>query len=128
MENLQKEIREILENYDKTVQEDIVEIAEKIAKKGAKALRRESAKQFGNFAYAKGWTSQTERVRSFRYGLRLYATIYNEYPGLPHLLEHGHQTKNQTNKKMKDTPPHIHIAPIEKELVETFKREVLDKL
>lgn len=128
MENLQQEIREILEDYEEDVQENIVEIAGKLAKKGAKALRRESAKQFGKGAYAQGWTSKTERVRSSKYGLRLYATIYNDHPGLPHLLEHGHETKNQTNKEMKDTPPHPHIETVEKELVKTFEREVLKKL
>jgi len=55
-------------------------------------------------------------------------TIYNDHPALPHLLEYGHVTRNGTGRTYAPTPAHAHIAPVEKELVETFEREVVAKL
>ena len=55
-------------------------------------------------------------------------TIYNDHPGLPHLLEYGHVTRNGTKQTFPPTPAHQHIAPVAEELVETFEREVVSKL
>ena len=109
-----------------------MEVAEKFAKKGAQALRQESREKFGkgrHSFYANGWKSHTERVRSHKYGIRLYSTIYNNNePSIAHLLEHGHVTRNGTGRVYGRTPGHEHIAPVEAELVEAFEREVLAKL
>ena len=130
IDKLNEAIAGMLTEYGEDVTKNVGEIAEKIGKEGVKALRRKSRETFpvkkgrkttGN--YAKGWKVQVEKGR-----LNTKVTIYNDHPALTHLLENGHITKNQTGKTYKDTPPHPHIAPVEKELVEAFRREVLDKL
>jgi len=130
IDKLNEAIAGMLTEYGEDVAKNVDEIAEKIGKEGVKALRRKSRETFpvrkgrkttGN--YAKGWKMQVEKER-----LKTTVIIYNDHPALPHLLENGHATKNQTGKTYRRTPGHPHIAPVEKELVETFKREVLDKL
>ena len=47
-------------------------------------------------------------------------TIYNaKLPGLAHLLEHGHAKVNGGR-----TAPRVHIAPVEKKLIEEYERNV----
>ena len=130
IDKLNETIAGMLSEYGEDVTKNVDEIAEKIGKEGVKALRRKSRETFpvrrgrkttGN--YAKGWKMQVEKER-----LKTTVILYNDHPALPHLLENGHATKNQTGKTYRRTPGHPHIAPVEKELVETFKREVLDKL
>ena len=130
IDKLNEAIAGMLTEYGEDVSKNVDEIAERIGKEGVKALRRKSRETFpvrkgrkttGN--YAKGWKMQVEKER-----LKTTVILYNDHPALPHLLENGHATKNQTGKTYAPTPGHPHIAPVEKELVETFKREVLDKL
>lgn len=130
LDKLNEAIAGMLNEYGEDVGKNVGEIAERIGKEGVKALRRKSRETFpvkkgrkttGN--YARGWKVQIEKER-----LKTTATIYNEHPALPHLLENGHTTKNQTGKTYRRTPGYPHIAPVEKELVETFEREVLRKL
>ena len=130
LDKLNEAIAGMLSEYGEDVGKNVGEIAERIGKEGVKALRRKSRETFpvkrgrkttGN--YARGWKAQVEKER-----LRTKVTIYNDHPALPHLLENGHITRNQTVKTYAPTPGHPHIAPVEKELVETFEREVLRKL
>lgn len=125
IDKLNEAIAGILNEYGENIRDNVGEIAEAIGKKGVQALRRESRSKLKEHTgkYAKGWKMQVEKGR-----MGTKVTIYNEHPALPHLLENGHVTKNQTGKTYARTPAHPHIAPVEKELVETFKREVLDKL
>lgn len=120
IEKMDAAIAKILQDYGDEISENVDEIAVKIGRKGATALRQESAQTFGGSGrYAKGWTVTVERHR-----LYTTATIHNKTPGLPHLLEHGHLMRNGRRW----TPPKQHIEPVEKELVEQFQKEVLGKL
>ena len=130
IDKLNEAISGILNEYGENVKDNVGEIAVAMGKKGVQALRRKSRETFpvkkgrkitGN--YAKGWKMQVEKER-----LSTKVTIYNDHPALPHLLENGHATKNQTGKLYKRTPGYPHIAPVEKKLVQEFEREVLDKL
>lgn len=110
----------ILNEYADDISKNADEIAEKLGRKGAAALRQESAQDFGGTGkYAKGWTVQVDQHR-----LYTDVIIYNRTPGLPHLLEHGHLMRNGRRW----VPPKQHIEPIETELTEQFEREVLAKL
>ena len=110
----------ILNEYADDVSKNVNEIAEKLGRKGAVALRQESMQDFGGTGkYAKGWTVQVDQHR-----LYTDVIIYNRTPGLPHLLEHGHLMRNGRRW----VPPKQHIEPIETELTEQFEREVLAKL
>ena len=125
---LNRAISGILSEYAEAIQGNGDQIAEQMGKKGVQALRKEARRELhpsttGKSEYARGWKMQVEKGR-----LSTKVTIYNEHPGLPHLLEYGHVTRNGTGRTYAPTPAHAHIAPVEKELVETFEREVVAKL
>ena len=125
IDKLADAISGILEEYEGEISENVGEIAIQIGKKGVKALREQSRKKFKKETgeYAKGWNSQVNRGR-----LSTTVTIYNDHYSLPHLLEHGHATRNGTGRAYPPTPGREHIAPVADEVVETFEREVVDKL
>lgn len=114
----------ILARYGEEIQDNLADIVTEMGKKGAQAMRDQSRQALGGSGeYAKGWKVQIDRQR-----LSAGAVIYNEHAGLPHLLEHGHVTRNGTGRTYPRTPGHEHIAPVEEQLVETFEREVRSKL
>lgn len=126
VDQLNKAIMDMLTEYGDDVTGNLGKIVETMGKKGKQALRKESRRALktdtGN--YAKGWQVKIEKGR-----LKTTATIYNDHPALPHLLEYGHEVKNKKNGPViGQAAPHPHIEPVEKELVETFEREVLKKL
>lgn len=125
IDKLADAISGILEEYEGEISENVGEIAIRIGKKGVKALKQQSQKEYpkGSGEYAKGWKSQVDRKR-----LSTTVTIYNDHYSLPHLLEHGHATRNGTDRVYPPTPGREHIAPVADEVVETFEREVVSKL
>lgn len=126
IEQLNSAIMGILQDYTDEVGENLSRITEEIGKKGRQALRRESKAKLKQHTgdYAKGWQLKVEKRR-----LVTTATLYNDHYSLPHLLEYAHDVKNRKGGPViGQTKPHPHIEPVEKELVETFEREVLSKL
>ena len=128
IDQLNRAISGILSEYAEDIQGNVDQIAEQMGKKGVQALRKEARRvlkpsKSGKSEYTRGWKMQVEKGR-----LSTKVTIYNEHPGLPHLLEYGHVTRNGTGRTYAPTPAHAHIAPVEKELVQTFEREVVAKL
>ena len=120
LEKLDKAIMKILTDYADEISENADEVTIKMGRKGAAALRQESAADFGGTGrYAKGWTVQVDRHR-----LYTDVIIYNRTPGLPHLLEHGHLMRNGRRW----TPPQQHIEPIEQKLVAEYEKEVLSQI
>ena len=121
-------ISEILEDYTDQVNDSVGEIAEKLAKKGQQTLRNVSKAKFkgGTGKYAKGWSVETTGKRHRQ--LEKSSVIYNKHPGLPHLLEYGHVTRNGTNRVYGKVSGREHIAPVEEKLVESFMKEVMAKL
>lgn len=110
----------ILNEYADDVSNNVGKIAERMGKAGVSALRSESKAKFkGTGRYASGWKADVEKGR-----LNTKVTIYNaNEPGLPHLLEHGHAKRGGGRVAGRE-----HIAPVERELAETFEREVTEKL
>lgn len=117
----------VLEEYKSDIRQNLDIITQRMGAKGAQALRAESRrvlrKRTGE--YAKGWKYAYHKGRLKRDST---TTIFNEHYSLPHLLEHGHATRNGTGRTYAPTPAHEHIAPIEEQLVNTYEREVLSKL
>ena len=125
IDKLTEDIEKILNEYQDDVKGNLSEIVTQTAKKGAQAMRRASkqATETHTGDYAKGWTSQVYKGR-----LSTEAVIFNDHPGLPHLLEYGHVTRNGTGRVYQPTPGHEHIAPIAEEIEQTVVKEVLNKL
>lgn len=122
---IEKAVTRILKDYGDDVARNLDIITKKMGAAGARALRRKSRQVLKprTGKYAKGWTHGFRKTRRIA-----RTTIYNEHYSLPHLLEHGHATRNGTGRVFADTPGHEHIRPVEEELVATYQREVIDKL
>ena len=103
------------------------EAVEAVTKAGVKALKAEAQsalKVSSTSWYVKGWTTQFEEKRVTKQG-----TIYNKLePGLPHLLEYGHATRNGTGRTFAPTPAHPHIAKVEQTLVDEFEKKIREGL
>ncbi|MBR2697951.1 MAG: HK97 gp10 family phage protein [Clostridia bacterium] len=125
VEKLNSAIIDILSEYEADIQGNLERIVPEIGKKGVQALKAEARKKLNQDTgeYVKSWKYQVNKQR-----LSTTVTIYNDHPGLPHLLEYGHVTRNGTKRTFPPTPAHPHIAPVADELVETFEREVVSKL
>lgn len=117
-------IKSILDEYAGEIEVNINEITAKVTKEGAKVLRAESKQKFKDVKlkrgrYGTGWTTQMETGRFSAQG-----TIYNKkYPGLPHLLEHGH-----ANRGGGRTPGKLHIDPVEKLVIENYEKVITNEL
>lgn len=124
LDTLSAELQKILDEYADDVVDDVKEATKKVAQKGAQAVRNESLSAFKNAhlkrgRYGSGWTSTVETGRLSAQGI-----IYNrKYPGLPHLLEHGHAMRGGGRVDGK-----AHIAPVEKKIVEMYEREIINDL
>lgn len=113
MSNSILDIKEILTEYSRDIQEAIGEEAIKIGKNGANELKHTSPKKSGK--YAKGWTSKV--VKSFE-GINV--TIYNQKAyQLTHLLEYSHVLRNGTK-----STPITHIYPVEQKSIKDFENKV----
>lgn len=124
LDTFSTELKKILDEYADEVTENVQEITKKVARKGAQAVKNESLNIFKDVhlkkgRYGSGWTTTMETGRFSAQGI-----IYNKkYPGLPHLLEHGHAMRGGGR-----TPGKAHIAPVEKKIVEMYEKEIIHDL
>ena len=123
LDNLDSEIKKILDEYGDEVTENMSQITRRVGQKGAAALRNESLDTFPASGkhkkrYGSTWTYKTEAKR-----LYTKVIIHNKQAGLPHLLENGHAKVNGGRVEGK-----AHISPVEKRLVQEYEREVVNKL
>ena len=105
LENLADAIADVVEEYGEGTVKATHEAVKKTAKAGANEINSAASGAVGGSKYARSWKSKTDNGR-----VVAHAVIYSEIPGLPHLLEHGHATRNGTRATMPDTPAHPHIA------------------
>lgn len=125
IDKLGEAVMGILEEYQDDIGANIETITRKMGQKGAQALKRQSKKamkqQTGK--YAKGWKYDFYTTKRYS-----KTTVHNEHYSMPHLLEHGHATRNGDGRVYPDTPAHEHIAPVAESLTGAYEREVLSKL
>lgn len=124
LDTFSTELKKILDEYADEVTENVQEVTKKVARKGAQAVKNESLNTFKDVhlkkgRYGSGWTTTMETGRFSAQGI-----IYNKkYPGLPHLLEHGHAMRGGGR-----APGKAHIAPVEKKIVEMYEKEIIHDL
>lgn len=110
--NLEKQLKEILDEFEGDVTEATKKVVKEVGRESAKKLRQTSpVGKTGR--YAKGWTYKTESGR-----LTNSATVYGKkqtYP-LAHLLEHGHARRGGGR-----TAAIVHIKPVEEWAVKEFE-------
>lgn len=120
VDKLADTINRVLSEYSDEVSTHTTEAVKDVTKAAANAVKANSRASFGGTGkYARGWTSTIETGR-----LSAQGVVYNkDVPGLPHLLEHGHAKRGGGHTNGVE-----HIAPVEKQVVEQFYREVESKL
>lgn len=87
--DLSKEVMDVLNQYSADIDDIVNDEIKKIARKALKELRNNSKSFFGGSGeYAKGWKMKEIKSK----GIRHYEVIIHNAtkPGLPHLLEKGH--------------------------------------
>lgn len=127
LENLDSEIKKILDEYGDEVNQNLDIITKRIGQKGAQALKNESLSKFPNSKkhkqrYGQTWTYEVEKKR-----LYTAVTIYNKQAGLPHLLENGHALV-AGGRSLGQVPGYEHIAPVADRLEQEYEAEVKSKL
>ena len=122
VDQLESEIKKILNDYAHDSVEALDAAADKISKAAVSELK--SASPVGGETktpgrYKKGWTKKKERTR-----LGVNVTIYNATDGaLTHLLEKGHALRQGGR-----SPSVVHIKPVEESATKTFEQDVKNKL
>ena len=107
------DIKNILNDYSKEIQEAISEETIRTAKEGKQSLKEASPKNKGN--YARGWRVKTEK--GFGY---VSSTIHNATDHqLTHSLEKGHLNHNGGK-----VPAQPHIAKVEQDVIRTYTSNV----
>lgn len=112
IDNLQKEIESILEEYSEDALDVVKQTVPKIGKKAVSELKKKSPKHTKR--YAKGWKLKQENER-----LSTSAIVYNkDRYQITHLLENGHA--NRDGGRTNGQP---HIKPVEDKVVkETIQK------
>jgi len=111
------EIKDILSDYSKDIQDAITEEAISVAKKGVAELKNTSPKKTGS--YRKGW-----RVDTTKGTWSIECIIHNSTNyQLTHLLEKPHVIRNG-NGTWGTSTPKVHISPVEQSCVREYENEV----
>lgn len=107
------DIKDILSEYSRDIQNAISEEAIRIGKDGANELKHTSPKRSGR--YARSWTTDVEKTFE---GINV--TIHNKKAyQLTHLLEHSHLLRNGRKSK-----PIVHIYPVEQKAIKEYEYKV----
>lgn len=118
IDNLDTQIKKILETFGDDVKENLGEITKVVGRKAAQAVKANSPVG-ATGRYAAGWTSQFEQTR-----LGAKATIYNKtMPGLAHLLENGHALVGGGR-----VAGVSHIKPVEEETVREYEEKIINEI
>jgi len=105
MQEIEKQLTDILNEYVKEVDEISNDTMEKTAKETVKDLRNTSPKRTGD--YARDWAVKTERGAG---GSKVFTVHNRKHYQLTHLLEKSHVIRNKKGEYGRSTPQ-PHIAP-----------------
>lgn len=112
------DIKDILNEYSRDIQEGIIEAANKVGELGVKKLQANSPKKTGK--YAKSWSLKKESGSTY-----VHNTIHNKkYYRLTHLLERPHVIRNKYGVWGTYYPKRQHIEPVEQIVNQDFKNAV----
>ena len=119
-DQLEREVKRTLEDYGKSVSLKVKEAVDEGGKEAVKKLKATSPRRAKNSkGYWKSWRKRATKETADDKEV----TVYSSQPGLPHLLEHGHATRNGGRTK-----PIVHIAPVEEEVAASVEREIVREL
>ncbi len=118
--DLAKVVMGELEGFVQALPGDILEAQKTAAKAAVKELKSTSPKQTGK--YSKSWKTKTTKTRT-----GAETVIYNASPGLPHLLEFGHDVK-VNGKKVGHAKAYPHIQQAEENAIQLYTKELEGRL
>lgn len=120
--NIKGNLSGLADELAKYTQAEVMQATETAAKKTAqdavKALKAKSPRSKGHTRYASKWKAKKEDHGYI---------IYNELPGLTHLLEKGHDIV-RNGAKVGRAKAYPHIAPVEQTANEEFVKNTLEEL
>jgi len=109
------QLTELLNDYNKEIQDVVDKESKKVAMEGAKTLRSTSPKSPHGGEYAQSWRSKKDGT-----GYRIYNAKHYR---LTHLLENGHVVRNQFGTYGR-VGPIKHIKPVEEWAKSEFEERV----
>lgn len=113
-ESVEAQLRRILTEFVDDEEQKIEKITRKVAQDTARQLKGSSPKESGK--YASGWRMKSTPI----VGSGTSYTVYNgAKPGLTHLLEHGHVSRNQYGTYGR-VGARVHIAPVEQAAIQSY--------
>ena len=114
--NLDRVVMAELDAYANALPDDIMDAQKTAAKAAVKDLKNTSPSETGK--YAKSWKTKSTKTRT-----GAETVIYNAMPGLPHLLEHGHDVK-VNGRKVGHAKAYPHIKDAEEKAMQLFEKEL----
>lgn len=117
--NLERAMRDILQDYSAEVARAAAEAVTEVTKEATKKLRQSGPKRTGK--YAKGWSSKVEKTT-----MTVDAVVYGKHGTyqLAHLLEHGHARRGGGRK----VDGIEHIKPVEDWAVKEVEKRIREKV
>ena len=117
--NLERAMRDILQDYSVEVAKAAEEAVTEVSKEATKKLRQTSPKRKGR--YAKGWTGKVEKTAT-----TVEATVYGKTGTyqLAHLLEHGHARRGGG----RNVDGIVHIKPVEEWAISEVEKRIREKV
>ena len=119
-DNLEKAVMAELNGYVAALPDDLLQAQKAAAKAAVKQLKNTSPKETGK--NAKAWKSKTTKSR-----LGAETVIYNAAPGLPHLLEYGHEVV-VNGKRVGHAKAYPYIQRAEEEAAQLYENELERRL
>lgn len=118
--NFSQQMKSVLNGYSDALCRAMEEVIEEAASISAEKLKQTSPKRKkGGGAYARSWTSDVTKGRTYTKG-----EVHNrKHYQLTHLLENGH-----ANRGGGRTQPYVHIAPVEAEAVTFVEQKIKEKI
>lgn len=114
------EVKDILSEYSKDIEEEITNKAQEIAKKSANELKNtKNTYQVKTGKYNRGWRVNTKKGNGY-----VECVVHNTQYQLTHLLEKGHNIVGRNGQIKGKAKAFPHIAPVEEKAVREYERDV----
>lgn len=115
------DVKDILNEYSRDIQEGIVKVAQSAAKEDVRKLKDiRNTYKVRSGKYNKGWTVKTEKGRN-----TISCIVHNkDNYQLTHLLERGHRIIGRNGSVVGQSKAFPHIAPVEEMSNREYEQEV----
>lgn len=114
-------IANLINEYAEDINSDISPIVEATAKQAVENIENAAPRRRrGSEGYHNSWNFEKAYVNRYETSY----VIYSNQPGLPHLLEFGHASRN--GGRVAPSPSGGHIAPAEEKAAKELEKKILE--